>query len=106
VNKLVEVASAIGALSLSSNAVVNTLLKKALAQLLGMIEHLQISGHIQLINIKMPANAGTFYTVLLKVSALDLVNTDYFFEIMVPVEETEALSPNFDAMGYESMYAI
>jgi len=54
----------------------------------------------------VPANASSFYATLMSIAAMEIVSTDDLFDRAYQLEDSEPFTPNFETMGYESMYSI
>ena len=54
----------------------------------------------------MPYNISQVFKVIMHIAAFDILPTDYLFGLIYKVEHTDPLSPNFDAMGFESLWLI
>ena len=61
---------------------------------------------LPLYDIMMPPNINIFFTELMKVCAFDPIPTNDLWHNVFQLEETGALSPNFDTIGYESYWVI
>ena len=61
---------------------------------------------LPLTDIVMPVNIGLVFNILMKIAAIDVINTDTLYRSMFNFEETEALSDNFRLVGFESLWQI
>ena len=70
-----------------------------------MINGLQLSTHMQLFNLKFPANASFLVRFLVQVATFDVIEIEhiwYFFEF----PKKDSYNENFNASGYEYVHAI
>ena len=91
----------------SSSFFLNAFIIGGLSHLLNMIQNLSIIVHMQLVNVKTPANAQIFFSKLLSIVAFDIIDglpvEDWLIEnLQIFVQDTLPLTINFDALGYES----
>jgi hypothetical protein len=54
----------------------------------------------------MPANAQSFFNQILKIASFDIVDLAPKLEIMLRLKTTEPLNPNFEALGFGSLYFL
>ena len=79
---------------MGGNFLVNLILAASLNQLWSMLNGLQLSTHMQLFNLKFPANAGFLLNFLVTVATFDLLPIEvvwYFFDF----PETGSFSLSF-----------
>lgn len=70
------------------------------------MKKLQIVVHLILVNLACPSNAMFFYGILLKIVAFDVLPVDDYYDEAFELQESEAINPTFDNIGYESMYYV
>ena len=90
---------------MGGNLVLNLLLATALNQLWSMLNGLQLSTHMQLFNLKFPANASFLLNFLVNVATFDIMPIEsiwYFFDF----PEQGSYSLSFQMSGYEYIYLI
>jgi hypothetical protein len=75
--------------------VINIALSTSLFLLWGMINGLQIIGHLPMFNVLMPANAEAFFSALLNLSDFKVIPTDYLMDSTVG----EGNAPLFKKLG-------
>ena len=83
----------------------NLLMVAALNHLWSMLNGLQISTHMQLFNLKFPANAGFLLNFLVNVATFDVMPIEgiwFFFDL----PERGAFSLSFASSGYEYTYLV
>ena len=70
-----------------------------------MINALQIVILLPLIDTKVPANAGMFFSKLTEIAAFDLIEIGEYVDefLQLPITEPD---PSFEASGMESNYFI
>lgn len=88
--------------SLCTNFVLNLILGGLLNELWGMINSLQLIVHTLLFRINFPTNAEQLITVFMSVASFNVVPTDSIMDDYVNKVPGEALTPNFEALGYSS----
>ena len=93
-------------IAISSNVVINLLFAGSLQMLLGAVKHIQILGHMMLVRLTIPATAQVFFSYLLRIVCLDLIDLDEWYDSVLELKDNRALSPNFSMMDYESLYSI
>ena len=74
-----------------------------------MVNTLQIIIHIPLIAVQIPGNASMIYDVMIPVATFDILPTeDNFPKIfpMLPLEDEEAYTENFERLSYGSNFVI
>ena len=77
----------------------------SMAQIWGTINSLQITAHVPLFNIKMPANLQDDFKILIDVVTFDYLN--YFVENEdFGQSETEAFNENFNYLKYDTINII
>ena len=87
------------------NFLTNFVLLTALNQLWCVVNGLQIATHMQLLNLKFPANAAFLLNFLVNVANFDLIPEEaiwFFFDF----PEQSAYSLNFQNSGYEYTFLI
>ena len=62
--------------TLISNAAFNFIFSASMTQLLDTIGILSIIAHNTLVNVALPANVQTFYSIILPIIAFDVVETE------------------------------
>ena len=90
---------------MGGNLVLNLILATALNQLWSMLNGLQLSTHMQLFNLKFPANASFLLNFLVNVATFDIMPIEsiwYFFDF----PEQGSYSLSFQMSGYEYVYLI
>ena len=64
--------------------------------------------HKQLVNLNTPANAQIFYSKILKLAAYDVFGELFDLDNQIPatlnIADSDPLTINFDALGYETAY--
>ena len=83
----------------------NLILAASLNQLWSMLNGLQLSTHMQLFNLKFPANASFLLNFLVTVATFDLLPIEviwFFFDF----PETGSFSLSFQSSGYEYINLI
>jgi hypothetical protein len=58
------------------------------------------------INVASPANCVIFFSYLLSIVSMSLIDTDDFFKKQLKLDETTPYSDNWDLLGYGSLYSI
>lgn len=81
----------------------NFLLALSLQQLWSLIETQQLIVLMPLFNTGLPENAKMVFDFIFQIAAFDLISTDEFYENNFEMGESEALSQNFEALGFESV---
>ena len=72
-----------------------------------MVNAQQIIVYLPLFNISCPANIGLLFNVIMKIAAFDIVTEiDEINEDIWHLDETEPLTPNFEAVGFETLWFI
>jgi hypothetical protein len=84
----------------------NLLLSLAMQELLGGLEHLQITTHMQMADIRPPANAQIFFEILLSMLTADVVDMDDFYDENFVLDEVDPFTTNFEMLGYGSYYPL
>ena len=87
------------------NYVTNLALISALNQLWAMINGLQLTTHLQLLNLKFPANSAFMLNFLVNIANFDVLPVEaiwFFFDL----PEQGAHSLNFQNSGYEYKFLI
>ena len=90
---------------MGANFVLNLILAAALNQLWSMLNGLQLSTHMQLFNLRFPANASFLLSFLVNVATFDIMPIEtiwFFFEF----PEAGSYSLSFQSSGYEYIYLI
>ena len=90
---------------MGGNFLVNLLLLAALNHLWSMLNGLQLTTHMQLFNIKFPANAGFLLNFLVNVATFDIMPIEgiwFFFDL----PEKGAFNLSFQSSGYEYTYLV
>ncbi len=54
----------------------------------------------------MPANAQSFFNQILKIASFDIIDLTPRLEKMLRLNATEPLNPNFEALGFGSLYFL
>ena len=83
-----------------SNIILTSIFRKVAGMLFDSIIHLQIFAHIPLTELYMPANVLQDFEIMIQVVSFDYIQPfDY-----IPAEflATDAISPQFDWVGYGS----
>jgi len=89
---------------MGSNLVLSFILAASLNYLWSMVNGLQLATHMQLFNVKFPANAGFLVSYLVEVSTFDMLPVEaiwYFLEL----PDRGAYNVNFASSGYEYLHA-
>ena len=87
------------------NFIVNLMLACSLNYLWSMLNGLQLQTHLQLFDLKFPANAGFLQDFLVTVATFDITPIEaiwYFFDF----PELGAYNPNFGDSGYDYIFLI
>jgi len=79
----------------------NWLLSFSLSLLWGMINSLQIVIHFPLTSVVYPANAKQFYSYFITIATFDMLPAETINAIIFQFSEEEAVSDNFEELGYE-----
>ena len=90
---------------MGGNFLLNLAMVAALQHLWSMLNGLQISTHMQLFNLKFPANAGFLLNFLVNVATFDIMPIEgiwFFFDL----PERGAFSLSFASSGYEYTYLV
>ena len=90
---------------MGGNLILNLILVAALNHLWSMLNGLQLSTHMQLFNLKFPANAGFLLNFLVNVATFDVLPIEaiwFFFDF----PELGAYNPNFGDSGYDYIFLI
>lgn len=77
-----------------------------ISNLLASIKKMQIIVHMVLVNVSIPANAALFYAHFLEIVNFDILPTDGLYEYLFDLKEGDAISVNFEMLGYETIYMI
>jgi len=85
-----------------TNFVMSFLVTGSLSLLWGMLGFVLIIAHIPLISIRMPPNGAKFYEYINEVAKFDPIPTDDFYDNLFRYLNFNSISPNFEALGYES----
>ena len=93
-------------LILSSNLVMNFFLAASLQQLWQMINTQQIIILLPLFRITLPSNIAIVFNLLMKIAAFDVIRTDGLYDQILDLPHTEPLTPNFEAVGFESLLLL
>lgn len=75
-----------------------------LNNLWSMISTQQIIVMIPLFEISLPIVTGEFFKFLMEVAAFDIIPTDEAFAYMFSADPPDALSENFDQVGFSTTY--
>ena len=59
-----------------------------------------------LFKVEMPANAGIFFAHMMQIAAFDFYDFSDHIHELFQIEPTDPLSPNFEAIGFESQYFL
>ena len=54
----------------------------------------------------MPANAQSFFNKILEIASFEIVDLTPRLEMMLRLNATEPLNPNFEALGFGSLYYL
>lgn len=71
-----------------------------------MINTQQIIIMIPLFRINLPDNAGAFFGFLFPIAAFDIIDTGDFWDDNLNVTSPDALSDNFDDVGFGTTYFL
>ena len=103
-----QAALAASSSALGASFVINLCFIGGLNQIFSMIQNLQVIVHKQLVNLNTPANAQIFYSKILKLAAYDLFGELFDLDNKIPetlgIADSDPLTVNFDALGYETAY--
>ena len=91
---------------MASNIVLNFFTVLALSFLWSLIDAQQILSILPLIDIRLTALVNEVFAIFAEVVSFDVVEMGYYFEEMFDTADSEPLSGNFDAMGFETTYFI
>ena len=83
----------------------NLAMAAALNHLWSMLNGLQISTHMQLFNLKFPANAGFLLNFLVDVATFDIMPIEGIW-LFFDLPEKGAFSLSFASSGYEYTYLV
>jgi len=56
--------------------------------------------------VTLPDNAGSFFNFLMKIAAFDIIPTDELFGYMFNTEPPDAITENFDTVGFSTTYFL
>ena len=90
---------------MSGNLFVNLLCLASLSYLWGSINGLQLATHMQLFNLKFPANASFLNGFLVEVACFDLIPTEVIWNFL-ELPDRGSYSVNFASSGYEFVHAV
>jgi hypothetical protein len=85
------------------NVLFNFALSASLNQLWSLINTQQIIITIPLFDMVLPDNAAAFFGFLFPIAAFDILDTDDFWKWALNVTPPNGLSPNFEAVGFETI---
>jgi hypothetical protein len=71
-----------------------------------MINTQQLIVLMPLFNVQMPINAQNFFNQILKIASFDLIDLEPYLNKLLSLKQTEPISPNFDALGFGSIYFL
>jgi hypothetical protein len=54
----------------------------------------------------MPNSAQNFFNQILKIASFDIVNLEPYLNKFLNLKESESLNPNFNALGFDSIYFL
>jgi len=90
-----------------STVAVNLIMAISLQMLWGLVNTLQIIAHLPMIELAMPQNAFIFFRTLTGLTQLEIIESGPIYEKLMTFDENEeALTSNFEQMGYETKTAI
>ena len=69
--------------------VINILLSASLSLLWGMINALQIIGHLPFFNVFMPASAEMFFDIVQELMEFDIIPTDFVVDFVTRQEDSD-----------------
>ena len=75
------------------------LLNLGIAQLLGMLNALQIVICLPLFDVNMPANAGNFYQIVTKLAVYDAFEIGDYVNDTLELLPTEPVNEKYETMG-------
>ena len=91
--------------TLVGNFFLNTLLSLSIQELISALNTMQLLTHVNLMNVKQPANSNRFLLYFIKLCTFELIPTDGLMDYF-DFPDTGALNINFQDTGYESIYAV
>jgi hypothetical protein len=71
-----------------------------------MINTQQIIIMIPLFKIELPDNAGAFFGFLFPIAAFDIIDTGDFWDDNLGVKSPDAITDNFDSVGFGTTYFL
>ena len=74
--------------------------KHSLAFLLRFLTFLNITSHMMLINVVMPANTEFFFSFIFDLISIDLIDTDPLYELVF--NYGQPLNAKFSSLGYSA----
>lgn len=80
--------------------------KNQLNAMFSAIKKLQIIVHMVLVSLAIPAVAQIFFSYLLDICAFSLFPTDEIYTFLLDLPEQDAVSVNFDQVGYGTNFYI
>lgn len=91
-----------------ANIFVSFLIAGPLQHILSAVKQLQLSSIIMLVNITPPANAQMFYSILMNIVTMNLIDCTDFFNNFFKLDDdgNTGLSDTFGTFGYGSFYVI
>lgn len=95
-----------GKAAVMANLAFNFVLGGALSELFAAISKLQIMVHLLVINVKIPANAQIYFSVLLQLVTFNFIDTEDTMRNMFGLFDEDDLNPNFYYLGYHSVFFL
>ena len=84
------------------SVIVSLFTSNSLSQVWGLIESLQVTTVLPLLDVKTPGNVQTFLEGLEALASFDIIPFDDFTAWWMSIPESEALSLNFQEAGYDT----
>jgi len=70
------------------------------------IKKLQIMVHLLVINVRIPANAQVYFSVLLQLVTFNFIDTESTIRRLFNLEDKDEIPPNFYYLGYHSTFFL
>ena len=86
--------------------ILNVILSLSIQSLVSAVNTMQLLTHVNLFNVKQPANTNRFFLYFVKLCTFELIPTDGLMTEYFALPDNGSLNINFEYTGYESIYAI
>ena len=83
--------------------ILNYMMQASLSAIFMYFEILQLIVLIPLFQIILPANAASFFNILMQIAAFDFLDIIEPMSWIFNAEETNAINNNFKALGFDSL---